>query len=779
MRLITKKCLIFLVALCSLWLGVCFAQANSTAIAPTGNVTAAISPTEEYVGKAWAAKPEERLKVTDECIAKFGVDADTMAATVKSFPPIGERKKFTTMNDVAACYFIKGEALRDLGKNEEAEKVLNTVIDKYPFAKVFDPKGWEWSIKEVAKKIINQIHTGEVDDDSDYGSTKISSVTLSDEGTEFPIDYAKYGEFTGSGTKDYKYTIKDTVGLAKAVGEGIYPNTASVRQDPEFTRIRKELAKYDHWKIFDSRDMNAAFYKWSIAPEPDNVRLFYMAEILERSGLVKQAIKAYYALLVHFPKTIAWTCWHTPWYPGKSAIYRIKYLLKENPELGFKLDGASLQIINDFDADITNDVFIVTPGKFVKTTPQDSNPQPRALGKIVQTRGEGKVKFVKYESGDWQMLVDEKPFMIHGITYDPTRVGESPDKGTLDNWTTQDVNKNDIIDSPFETWVDTNGNNTRDPDEKITGDFQLMKEMGVNCIRLYQKPFKDNPSLLNNKELLRKLYENYGIYTAMGDFLGKYAIGSGASWEQGTDYDDPVQKAKMLECVKAMVEEFKNEPFILMWLLGNENVYGYGCNANKKPESFFKFVNEATKLIKSLDPQKRPVGIAGGDTLDLDIFGANCPDVDVYGANSYRGKYGFLDFWEEVKRAADRPAMITEYGAASYAKNYTLPEAEGFQAQYHRNAWQDIKNNSCGFGAGNAVGGYAFEWLDEWWKAYEPFYHDKKGLWSGPFLDGYMHEEWLGICGQGNGKNSPYLRELKKAYFTYQELWAKSKNEGY
>jgi len=64
-----------------------------------------------------------------------------------------------------------------------------------------------------------------------------------------------------------------------------------------------------------------------------------------------------------------------------------------------------------------------------------------------------------------------------------------------------------------------------------------------------------------------------------------------------------------------------------------------------------------------------------------------------------------------------------------------------------------------------------FEWLDEWWKAYEPSMHDTKGLFTGPFPDGFMHEEWLGICGQGDGKNSPFLRELRPAYFMYKKKW--------
>jgi len=127
--------------------------------------------------------------------------------------------------------------------------------------------------------------------------------------------------------------------------------------------------------------------------------------------------------------------------------------------------------------------------------------------------------------------------------------------------------------------------------------------------------------------------------------------------------------------------------------------------------------------------------------------------------------------WEEVKEIAGKPVMITEYGCPSYAQGYTLEEAEEFQAEYLKNCWEDIYQNRAGFGCGNALGGFLFEWLDEWWKAYEPSYHDKKGLFAGPFLDGYMHEEWLGVCSQGDGKHSPFLRQLKKVYFVYKELW--------
>ena len=735
-------------------------------------ISLAAQDSSEYVKKAWALKGqgkfEEVYQVIDQCWEEFSADADKQSYTLSDFPPKGDETKYQIMNDVATCYFIKGEALRDTGHPEEAKAVLQEVIKKYPYAQAFDPRGWFWSIKEKSEIIIAQSDKGDACDPIENKIEEQTSVTLYDEGTEFPVDYSKYGKFVDPGTENFKYIIDDPIGLAKAVGEGIYPNSTSIKFDPEYVKLKKQLYKIDHWEILNSRDLNTAFYKWNFAPESDGTKLFYIADILERCGLVKHAIKAYYAVLVHYPNLYAWTYWHTPWYPSKAAVYRIKYLLRDNPELGLILEGAFVRIKGGYDNDIRNDVYAVNPGKFKKVSTEEVKAYYYTLEKgeeIVETRGGEKSKLVKHKNGDWQMVVEGKPFMIKGITYDPTKIGESPDKGTMENWTTQDTNNNGIIDSPYETWIDANKNNVQDEDEPIVGDFQLMKEMGVNCIRLYKQPFE------RNKELLRKMHQEHGIYVVIGDFLGKYALGSGASWEEGTDYDNPEHKENMLNSVRKMVEDFKDEPYIIMWLLGNENVYGLGCNADKKPESFFKFANEAAKLIKSLDPQNRPVGIASGDTLHLEVFAEHCPDIDVFGTNCYRGKQGFLDLWDEVKRIADRAVMITEYGAPSFAEGYTLQEGEDYQAEYFTNCWNDVHYNSSGYGAGVAVGGFTFEWLDEWWKAYEPSCHDAARLSAGPFLSGYYREEWFGIVGQGDGSDSPFLRQPKAAYYTFKELW--------
>ena len=108
------------------------------------------------------------------------------------------------------------------------------------------------------------------------------------------------------------------------------------------------------------------------------------------------------------------------------------------------------------------------------------------------------------------MLVDGRPFIIKGITYAPTKVGQSPDKGTLVNWMMEDSNHNGILDGPYESWVDANHNNKQDSNEPTVGDFQLMKEMGVNMIRFYHQPFEPK------KDVLRAMYDKYGIMVALG-----------------------------------------------------------------------------------------------------------------------------------------------------------------------------------------------------------------------------------------------------------------------
>jgi beta-glucuronidase len=729
------------------------------------------------IDKAWQAhgarNVEETLKYTQEVIDRYKEEADAQQASLKALPKgQDEIAAVSSLNDVAAAYFIRAEIYMRQEDNAEAKKAFQLIIDKYPYAQSWDQRGWFWQLAEAARQSIKKIETGSIElDKKRKVSQLVTKVVLYDAGDDLPVNYAKYGEFKDPGTKDYRYIIKDQEGLSAAAGEGIYPNTTSARWDPEFKKAVKDKARWEsgtYWDFVHSPDLEAAFLKWATSSEPQGVKLFYTGLMLEKSGLISQALKCYYAIIVHFPGSYGWTYWRTPWYIGQAAVAKIERLLRDNPQLGLKLVDADVKILNGYDNDVSNDIPVVNPGRFVKVGLLEKL-KPKAdtsLLSIKRRLGKGKVHLVQYATKDWQLIVDGKPYVIKGVTYAPTKVGQSPDEGTLGNWMDEDFNKNGSADGPYEAFVDRNGNGLKDKNEPAVGDFRLMKMMGVNTLRLYHHT-------RINKPLLRELYQKFGIRVIIGDFLGKYAIGSGASWNPGTDYNDPQQRKKMLESVAAMAREFKDEPFVLFWLLGNENVYGYACNADKDPQAFYRFANEAALAIKAID-KEHPVGICNGDVLYLNAYAKNAPDIDIFGANSYRGDYGFGRLWKGVREETDKPVFITEYGCPAYAEGKTLLQGEELQAAYHRAAWEDMAGNMAfAAGSGNSLGGVVFEWLDEWWKQYESKIHDTKGVAMGPFPDGYFHEEWFGLCGQADGSSSPFLRHLRKSYFMYKKLWDK------
>lgn len=623
---------------------------------------------------------------------------------------------------------------------------------------------------------------------------------LHEPGTEEIVDYTKYGEFKNAGTSGYRYQIRDREGLSRAVGTGIFPN-AGVLKDPEYKKLLKAgKLKGSHWDFVDTKEHRINFYKWATAGESPDVKLYYTAIMLERLGLLKEALKAYYAVVVHYPKAVSFTYWNSPYYLAQTCLDRIEIICRRNPGLGIRLEGASVTVKNGFDNDRSNDEFIVDPGRMVRTGPEqeDEKPKQPSPDKIVKWAGGKRVKLYQYENGSWQLMVDDKPYVIKAMAYSPNMVGLSPHTGTVDpvrDWQNQDFNKNGRVDGPYDSWVDENYNNRQDKNEKVAGDGRLLVEMGCNTLRIY--------SHVVNKLLFRDLYKQYGIMLLIGDMAGCYATESGASWEEGTDYGNPAQVKRMLANIEKMVKENKDEPYTLMWVLGNENVYGVGNNSDKKPEAFFKFINEAARLIRRLDPD-HPVAYCNGDLKYLDMAARFAPDIDIFGANVYRGSFGFgRSLFRNVKNIMNKPVLITEYGTSAYGEGFTRDEVLAFQAEYHRNNWEDIAFHVCPSGEGNSLGGVAFEWMDEWWKANEDlpdrikkqkkvwyekkqeeyakkddlagaFKQDAVPQFGAPFVDGWSYEEWFGLFSQGDGSNSPFMRQKRPVYDMYKEIWNKT-----
>jgi hypothetical protein len=103
--------------------------------------------------------------------------------------------------------------------------------------------------------------------------------------------------------------------------------------------------------------------------------------------------------------------------------------------------------------------------------------------------------------------------------------------------------------------------------------------------------------------------------------------------------------------------------------------------------------------------------------------------------------------------------LFFEFGSDAFnAREFT--EDQISQAMILRDQWKEMYNKAAGNGEeGNSVGGFVFEWRDEWWKYLQTENLDKQDTNASWSNQGYMfdwaegknnmNEEWFGITALG------------------------------
>ncbi|GAB5409387.1 MAG: hypothetical protein BalsKO_17520 [Balneolaceae bacterium] len=297
------------------------------------------------------------------------------------------------------------------------------------------------------------------------------------------------------------------------------------------------------------------------------------------------------------------------------------------------------------------------------------------------------------EYSERQIIVDGSPYIIKGICYHPVPKGSD--------------NKRD-----FGT---------------LSGDIALMKEAGINTIRVYEP--------ITEEWVLDEL-DTSGI---------KVIIGFG--YNQGGVYD--ILSGTFLD----YINEFKDHESILMWELGNEyNYHPEWFDGDLK--NWYKAMNDAAGLIHQNDT--RPVTTAHGDLPDS-LALAMSPNIDVWGMNVYRwdDPETIYTEWAEI---SNKPMYLAETGGDSYMTitkdGYEEGVNERAQADANKNILDDVFNN-LEIGSGVTL----FQFTDGWWKAGNPDTQDKGG-WapnsSGVPYDGTPNEEYWGIVDIDRNKKATF-----------------------
>jgi len=248
-------------------------------------------------------------------------------------------------------------------------------------------------------------------------------------------------------------------------------------------------------------------------------------------------------------------------------------------------------------------------------------------------------------------------------------------------------------------------------------DLALMKEAGINTIRVYE-PVSDKGVLDQIQASGLKVIIGFGYNQD-----GKFDILSGTF----ADY----------------VKTFKDHPAILFWELGNE--YNYHPEwFGSAIENWYHALNNAAEKIHQIDPS-HPVSTAHGELPKTDALSL-CPNIDVWGMNVYRWDNP-EEIFSQWKLLSSKPMYLSEAGADSYMtakmNGYEQGENEKAQADADRNILNDVFRfrEIC-------LGVAIFSFADEWWKAGKNETQEPGG-WApnsgGVPYDGAANEEYWGL----------------------------------
>lgn len=245
-------------------------------------------------------------------------------------------------------------------------------------------------------------------------------------------------------------------------------------------------------------------------------------------------------------------------------------------------------------------------------------------------------------------------------------------------------------------------------------DIPLMKSAGVNAVRTYEP--------LTDRGVLDQLWAS-GMYVVNTAYASGGATVASAGW---------------------VVDQVKDHPSILMWAIGNEWNYNNLYVSSMTYDSSKQRIREVARLIKQRDPA-HPVSTIYGEVPSAETLGF-LSDVDVWGINTYRG-LSFGDLFSAWKGHSGKPMYLGEYGADAWNTNVNREDQQA-QAEATTALMQEI-NGEATLRGGVCVGGFIFEFADEWWKdgRGSSSSHDTGGVapGGGPHPDGTFNEEWWGL----------------------------------
>lgn len=339
------------------------------------------------------------------------------------------------------------------------------------------------------------------------------------------------------------------------------------------------------------------------------------------------------------------------------------------------------------------------------------------------------------------LLVNGNPFIVKSVGYSPVPIGEDPESYYRDYYS---YKFKDIYNR----------------------DLPSIREMGANTIRLWAwKNDEDHTDFLN---------------TAFNK--GKDPIYVMASFwiNPQSDFSSPEVRNKLKTDFRKMVSKNKDNPAILMWVIGNE----LNAEGEHKYDSLFSLIDEMAEQAHTEEGANyHPVTTSLVDRNIIDTmskYEKNTTHLDVWSVQLYRGK-DFGDFFKEYQNVSTKPLLVLEFGIDAYDDRKKV-EYEDVQAEYASTLWKHLVDNSD-----VVSGGSIMSYSDGWFKGKidrdgregcpdkDAWIHSDCGYSIQSHPDKYANVEWWGVARiKLNESDGVDIVEPRKAYYTLKDLWTNS-----
>lgn len=266
------------------------------------------------------------------------------------------------------------------------------------------------------------------------------------------------------------------------------------------------------------------------------------------------------------------------------------------------------------------------------------------------------------------------------------------------------------------------------------GSPEKLKAHGGNAFRTWSVENGRDSGL----QVLNRALTN-GLYVAMGLDVDHE--------RRGFDYDDTNAVARQFATLTGQVNQLKNHPALLVWVIGNE------LNFEKNPK-VWDAVNDLSKRIHQLDPNHpTTTTLAGFRKETVALVQSRAPDLDFLCFQMYCDIINLPRYLAEA--AWDKPYIISEWGATGHwecgktAWGAPLENDSTTKAELYRMRFEKVIQPEHKF----CLGSFVFLWGQK---------QERTPTWYGMFLKSeeetapidIMHYFWTGSW---PGNRSPRL----------------------